>query len=84
MNDIIGKAKFSQLSNDLFFEFIVSDPFEVLRWTGYDDAYWWKNVSTTDQFRNRESKSGRTFRLDPDSLEVMELKPIFKSHGEGQ
>lgn len=68
---VIGVANHSQLSNDLFWDKWVIDEDELLRWSGYDDHYWWQNVATTDQFQIRTGKkTGKKYRLNPLSNEV--------------
>jgi hypothetical protein len=44
------KAEFKQLSNDLFWRIfcpscIEKGDYTTIRWTGYDDGYWWKKVA---------------------------------------
>lgn len=60
------KAKFNQLRNDLYWS-IYDQEDGTIRWIGYDDRYWWDNVSTSDHFRNKTGKSGRIYRLDPET-----------------
>lgn len=64
------KARFSQLSNDLFWSIYVNG--ETIRWVGYNDAYWWNTVSNTDQFQIKES-GAKKYRLNPESDEVTEV-----------
>ncbi len=54
------KARFQQLSNDLFWE--VFDGEKFIKWQGYNDAYWWDNVAKSDTFQVRGN-----FRLDPET-----------------
>lgn len=58
------EAKFSQLRNDMYWtHFDLDDGY--IRWIGYDDAYWWDNVSKTDNARIRTGKvSGRVYELE--------------------
>lgn len=63
------KARFSQLSNDLFWSIYVNG--ETIRWIGYNDAYWWNNVAKTDQFLIKES-GGKKYQLNPESDEITE------------
>lgn len=69
------KAISTVYSRDLFWRFYVPNSDEVLRWTGYGDSYWWKNVAITDDFQVKTTKDGRKFRLIPDSNEVREEVP---------
>lgn len=59
----MAKAEFSQSRNDLYWKFWAGED-GMIRWTGYDDAYWWDKVSETDAARKRVGKiTGRTFVL---------------------
>jgi hypothetical protein len=59
-------ARFEQIRNDLFWTLYDVDSGEFIRWRGYDDAYWWGNVSKTDEFRIRGK-----YRLDPITNKVI-------------
>ena len=66
-------AKFNQSRNDMHWSHWDSED-GFIRWTGYDDDFWWQNVAGTDHFRNRVGKkSGRTYRLDPENCEIQVL-----------
>lgn len=58
------EAKFSQSRNDMHWSvFTLEDGF--IRWGGYDDAYWWDNVSKADHTRTRTGeKSGKVYVID--------------------
>lgn len=63
-------AEFSQSRNDLHWSFYAGED-GFVRWTGYDDNFWWHGVSNTDHCRNRVGKvTGKTYRLDPRTHEV--------------
>lgn len=63
----MSAASFEQLRNDLYWTFWGGED-GTIRWTGYDDANWWNNVSHTDHARKRVGKvTGRTFVLNPES-----------------
>ena len=67
----IGDASFNSLGRDLCWNIYISE-FEfkkTLRWIGYDDGYWWSNVSKTDQFQI-QNHAGRRYKLNPETNEV--------------
>ena len=64
----IGTATQNQLSNDLYWAFYRSGH-STLRWSGYNDAYWWNNVAKSDGFQIRQN-GGHTFKLNPATNEV--------------
>jgi hypothetical protein len=68
------KARFQQLSNDLYWSLYLFEPDEHLKWIGYDDYYWWDKVSKSEQFRVKTSKSGTRYQLDPETHIVTVLK----------
>ena len=49
------KASFNQLSNDLFWKFYAGED-GFIRWTGYNDAYWWDNVSLSENFKQKKRR----------------------------
>jgi hypothetical protein len=64
------KVEFSQSRNDMHWKLWAGDD-KFIRWSGYDDNYWWDNVSPTAKFRERTGVvTGRTFTLDPETNEV--------------
>ena len=67
MNKI--QAKFSQSRNDMYWKvFDSKDGF--VRWSGYDDAYWWRNISIKPEWQARIMESGRTYTLNPQTGDV--------------
>ena len=59
-----AKAEFSQSRNDMYWKhFDLEDG--LIRWTGYDDDYWWRNKSVSPTWQTRTGKSGRRYTLDP-------------------
>ena len=39
---------------------------KFIRWSGYDDGFWWNNVAATEHFTDRKGEAtGKTYRLDP-------------------
>ena len=71
------KAEFSSLGRDLFWKLPILEYygnsnayFEILRWTGYDDANWWNNVSNKEQFQIKGAKNGKKYKLNPETNEV--------------
>ncbi len=70
-------AAFDQLSNDLFWSWYHSDfstedhHFQKLQWTGYNDSFWWNNVSVNQSIR--ECSCGKKFKLDFSTNEVEEV-----------
>ena len=73
MNNLELGARHRQLSNDLYWAIHDVEDGEIL-WIGYNDHYWWSHVSTSDQFRARTGKSGRTYTLDPRTSRVTVTK----------
>jgi len=65
----IGFAAFNQLSRDIYWNIYCSGFNKTLRWSGYDDSYWWGHVSQTDQFQIREHE-GKRYKLNPETNEV--------------
>lgn len=66
------ESKFQQLRNDLFWYFYDwDDEGKKYSWQGYNDAYWWKNVATSDQWQIRGK-----YRLNPftNELSLVEVK----------
>lgn len=53
-------ARFQKLYNDLFWEIYDSKQQKLIKWSGYNDDYWWQNVAVSDQFQIRGE-----YRLDP-------------------
>jgi hypothetical protein len=61
------KAKFESYSRDLFWSVFIAG--STLRWTGYNDDYWWNSVAPTDDFQVREHE-GKKYRLNPRTSEI--------------
>jgi len=72
-------ADFDQLSNDLFWSFYHSEysedykehHFEKIKWTGYNDSYWWNTVSPEQT--KRTCKCGKVFEIDFRTNEVNQI-----------
>jgi hypothetical protein len=76
----VAKAEFSQSRNDLYWKVYAGED-GFIRWQGYDDRNWWKNVAKTDHTRTRVGKiTGRVFTLDHSTGEVTITDPA-KSGG---
>lgn len=70
-NQTIGRASFDVLSNDLFWDIWVPAESEFIRWSGYNDAFWWRSVAPSEQFQIRIGKAtGTRYRLNPETNEV--------------
>lgn len=67
-------AKFNCLSRDLYWSvsgnYGKGQTYATLRWTGYDDANWWDNVSSSDQFIKQTAPNGKNYYLNVDTREV--------------
>jgi hypothetical protein len=75
MSTHIGYAEVDHLSNDIFFSIYILGENETLRWTGYNDAYWWNKVAPTDQFQILTMvRTGNRYRLNPQSREVTRIE----------
>jgi len=64
------KARFEQSRNDLYWDiYDLDDGF--VRWTGYNDDYWWNNISVTEGFKKRTGKvTGRIYELNIETGDV--------------
>lgn len=68
MKEMASKiATFNIYSRDLFWSIFIDG--KTISWSGYDDDYWWKNVSITNQFRMKEH-NGKRYYLNPETNEV--------------
>ena len=68
------QAEFSQSRNDMCWKvFDLKDGF--VRWNGYDDDYWWKNISIKPEWQARTMESGRTYTLNPETGDVFVTEP---------
>lgn len=63
------KARFSQSRNDMYWSIYAGDA-GFVRWTGYDDDYWWKNIAPSKNWQKRTAKDGRVFTLNPVTCDV--------------
>lgn len=63
------KARFQQIRKDLFWE--IFDGKDFVKWSGYDDTFWWYNVANTEQFQVRGK-----YKLNPrtDEVEIIQKK----------
>lgn len=78
-NEIKKKyADFDQLRNDLFWDFneydLTTSHFHKVKWTGYNDNYWWNNVATQEGYNIKKCECGKSFQLNYNNNEVEELK----------
>ena len=64
------QADFSQSRNDMHWKVFDADD-KFVRWTGYDDDFWWSNIAKDpSRFTRVGSVTGKTYYLDPHSGEV--------------
>lgn len=71
----VAKAEFSSIGRDLFWRhFDMVDGF--IRWSGYDDANWWKNVAPSGA--TRTGKSGRVYTINYTTNEVTVTEPTSR------
>lgn len=59
------KARFNKIGNDLFWEFFDRASESYVKWTGYNDDYWWNNVSISKEFQVKKG-----YRLNPRTCEI--------------
>jgi len=71
------QARFQQLRNDLFWEIFDNEQNKLIRWTGYDDYYWWNNVAKSKEFQVRGK-----YQLNPVTNEVSILESLSMSNRE--
>ena len=57
-------STFSQSRNDMYWKHWDSKDGYV-RWIGYDDAYWWTNISVKPEWQTRTMESGTIYTLNP-------------------
>lgn len=72
---LLGNARLNRLGNDLFWEynyFDENDTFHMLRWTGYDDAYWWNEVEP-ELAKKIRVDNGKSYMINYETLEVFEV-----------
>ena len=72
------KANFTKIRNDMYWSIL--DPQDgFIRWSGYDDGYWWDNVSKSDRACARIGEiTGRIFIIDFNSGDVT-ISPALES-----
>lgn len=74
------EAEFSQSRNDMYWKLWDSDD-GFIRWTGYDDSFWWNNISVKPDWQKRVgSKSGRLYHLNPETGDVFVTEPERQDH----
>lgn len=72
-----GNAEYSRLGRDLFWKFYAfndNNEFVRVKWTGYDDAFWWDKVSITDQAQIRTGSDGRRYKINFETNRVIEVE----------
>lgn len=67
-------ARREQMSNDLFWDFVTPDDYEIIKWTGYNDNNWWINVVSQPGNMQRKDKRGRVWELEPKFNQVTLIK----------
>lgn len=78
---LTGRAEFRISRNDMFWNCCIidfdDDAYEAfhIRWSGYNDANWWDNVSKRASVVTCEGDKGteRKFKLDYKTLDVVEV-----------
>jgi hypothetical protein len=77
---LTGRAEFRIIGNDMFWRCCILDKgngYEVfhLYWSGYNDTYWWDNVSDRASVRTCRGDKGteRKFKLNYRTLDVVEI-----------
>lgn len=69
MSDVM-EANFSSLGRDLFWSLYDMDD-GFIRWSGYNDAFWWNEVSKAERFTHKTGqKTGRVYVLEPETNKV--------------
>ena len=72
-----GNARYRRLGRDLFWEFYAfndNNEFIKVKWTGYDDAFWWDNVSITDVAQISTGSDGRRYKINFHTNRVVEVE----------
>lgn len=77
-----GRAEFRISGNDMFWSCCIFDwngeiyEFYHIRWSGYNDANWWDNVSEKASVVTCTGDKGTTrkFKLNYKTLDVLEVK----------
>lgn len=77
---LTGKAEFKTYGNDMFWTCCILDStndfeFFHISWSGYNDAFWWDNVSGKESVTTCKGDKGTTkkFKLNYKTLEVVEV-----------
>lgn len=78
---LTGRAEFNISRNDMSWRCCILDTnndyeFFHLYWSGYNDAYWWDNVSDKASVITCKGDKGteRKFRLNYKTLDVIEIE----------
>lgn len=78
---LTGRAEFSIHRNDMFWNCCLLDcdnnfEFYHIRWSGYNDANWWDNVSEKASVVTCKGDKGteKKFKLDYKTLDVVEVE----------
>lgn len=76
-----GRAEFSIHRNDMFWKCCLLDSnngfeFFHVRWDGYNDSFWWDNVSEKASVAICKGTKGteKKFKLNYETLDVVEVK----------
>lgn len=77
---LTGRAEFKLSRNDMFWRCCILDSdndceFFDLYWSGYNDTYWWDNVSDKASVVTCKGNKGteRKFKLNYRTLDVVEI-----------
>jgi len=73
---LVGVSDYQVLSNDLFWTFLhrVKQDYHRIKWSGYNDSFWWNQVAVSDQFKRRKCpECDMIFELNSDTEEVFEI-----------
>lgn len=76
-----GRAEFSIHRNDMFWKCCLLDSnngyeFFHVRWSGYNDSFWWDNVSEKNSVTTCKGNKGteKKFKLNYKTLDVVEVE----------
>jgi hypothetical protein len=74
-----GQAEFRIYRNDMFWDFHKIDcdnGFELVKvkWTGYNDEFWWNNVAPTEEAQVKVGSNGRKYKINFRTCEVVEVE----------
>ena len=76
---LTGRAEFRILRNDMFWKCCIldstNDEFYHITWQGYNDAYWWDNVSEKRSIVTCKGTKGteKKFKINYNTLDVVEV-----------